>query len=152
MQSYKSELHAVSHPVNIAFERLSDLTVLANLKEKLNSPEATSKLEQIPETYRGTVKSTLEAIKCDKDSLSVQSPLGAITLRIIERKAPNLVRLQAENAPIPLGMTLNLSADGEQTSKLQVVIEAEVNMFMRGMVSGPLSKAAEGLASVLAMV
>ena len=49
-------------------------------------------------------------------------------------------------------MTLNLSADGEQTSKLQVVIEAEVNMFMRGMVSGPLSKAAEGLASVLAMV
>lgn len=152
MQNYESSQHTVSRPVNEAFNRLSDLSVLAELREKLNNPEIAEKLDQVPEQYRGTVKSTLEAIKCDRDSLSLQTPVGAITLRIVERQAPNLVKMQAENSPIPLNMSLNLKAASDTTTSLQVVIGADVNMFMRGMVSGPLSKAAEGLASVLAMV
>lgn len=86
------------------------------------------------------------------DSVSLQSPVGAVTLRIVEREAPKLVKLQAENSPIPISLWLQLLPETDTTSRLRVTIGAEINIFMRGMLSGPLSKAAESLASVLAMV
>lgn len=152
MQNYESGLKTMARPITEAYARLSDLSVLASLREKINTPEFAEKIEQVPEQYRDTVKSTLQAIKCDKDSLSVSSPLGDITLRITNRQAPSLVQMKADNSPIPVTLTLNLTPNGEQATTLKVIIGAEVNMFMRGMVSAPLSKAAEGLASVLAMV
>ncbi len=142
----------MSRPVAEAFARLSDLSALASLREKLSTPEIAGKLEQVPAEYRDTVRSTLQAIQCDADSVSVQSPLGAIAMRIVERQAPNKVRLEAEKSPIPATLTLNLQPAGEAATNLQVVIEADIPFLMRGMLSGPLAKAADGLANVLAMV
>ncbi|MBP3227392.1 MAG: hypothetical protein J6M53_01260 [Bacteroidaceae bacterium] len=152
MQQYESQDHKVGRPVAEAYARLSDLSQLAALREKIDSPEVQEKFQQIPEAQRDTVRKALQTIRCDADSLSVDTPLGAITLRIVERQPQQSVKMQAENTPIPLAMWLHFKADGDAATLLRVVIGAEVNFFMRGMVSGPLSKAAEGLASVLAMV
>lgn len=152
MQKYESQVHTVARPVEEAYTRLSDLSNLSAVAERLDSPEAAEKMEQIPAEQRETVKQTLQSMQFDADSVSIQSPLGAVTLRIVEREAPKLVKLQAENSPIPLTLWLQLLPETETTSRLRVTIGADVNIFMRAMVSGPLSKAAEGLAGVLAMV
>ena len=47
-------------------------------------------------------------------------------------------------------MWIQLLPHGEGAAKLRVTIGAEVNFFMKGMVSKPLQQAANGLADILA--
>ena len=73
-------------------------------------------------------------------------------LRIIERDAPKLVKMEAENTPIPLNMWIQLVPIDESSCKIRVTIGAEVNFLMKTAVSGPLKKAADGVARMLALV
>ena len=152
MQKFESQVHTVARPIEEAYTKLSDLSNLSAVADRINSLEADESLEQIPEEQREAVRKTLQSMEFTTDSVSLQSPVGAVTLRIVEREAPKLVKLQAENSPIPISLWLQLLPETDTTSRLRVTIGAEINIFMRGMLSGPLSKAAESLASVLAMV
>lgn len=152
MQKFESQVHTVARPIEEAYTKLSDLSNLSAVADRINSLEADERLEQIPEEQREAVRKTLQSMEFTTDSVSLQSPVGAVTLRIVEREAPKLVKLQAENSPIPISLWLQLLPETDTTSRLRVTIGAEINIFMRGMLSGPLSKAAESLASVLAMV
>ena len=152
MQKFESQVHTVARPIEEAYTKLSDLSNLSAVADRIKSIEADERLEQIPEEQREAVRKTLQSMEFTTDSVSLQSPVGAVTLRIVEREAPKLVKLQAENSPIPISLWLQLLPETDTTSRLRVTIGAEINIFMRGMLSGPLSKAAESLASVLAMV
>ena len=95
-------------------------------------------------------KEQLQTMTFDRDTLSIGSPLGKITLRIIERDEPKYIKFAGEGTPIPVNVWIQLLPHGEGEAKLRVTIGAEVNFFMKGMVSKPLQQAANGLADILA--
>ena len=96
-------------------------------------------------------KKQLETLTFDADSVTIQSPVGQVTLTVVEREEPKLIKFESTGSPVPLNLWIQLMPSGEGT-KLKVTVGAEVNMFMRAMVAKPLSKAADGLANMLSAV
>lgn len=148
---FESEVKYLSSNVNMVFDRLNDLRNLETLKERLNDPAVAERMSaHIPADKMEEAKKQLESLTFDKDSLEMSTPVGQLKLRIIEREEPKCVKFASEGSPIPLYLWIQLLPHGEQESKMKVTVGAEVNMFMKGMVSKPLQQAADGLANILA--
>ena len=62
------------------------------------------------------------------------------------------IKLAGEGSPIPIYVWIQLLPEGEQATKMRVTVGAEVNMFMKGMVSKPLQQAAEGIATLFSVM
>lgn len=153
MTKYESEIHVVARPIDEAYAKFSDLNNLAAIKEKLNDPAFAEKMSQeLDEEKQEQARKMIDGMTFDTDTMSISSPLGDIMLRIIERDAPKLVKMEAENTPIPLNMWIQLVPIDESSCKIRVTIGAEVNLLMKAAVSGPLKKAADGVARMLALV
>ena len=144
LQKYESEVKFIPQDVNTVYERFADLRNLAALKEKLSDPAVREKMAE--------AEKQLENMQFDQDSVSLASPVGNITLAVVERDAPKLIKFEGQGTPIPLYLWLQLLPVSTYECKLRVTIGAEVNIFMKGMISKPLQQAAEGLANILAAV
>ena len=87
-----------------------------------------------------------------EDTLSADSKLGPITLAIVERDAPKLVKLATQNAPVSATLWVQLLPKGEAQTALKVTVGAELNFFIRKMVEKHLKQAPDGIASFLSNV
>ena len=153
MTKYESEIHVVARPIDEAYAKFSDLNNLAAIKEKLNDSAFAEKMShELDEEKQEQARKMIDGMTFDTDTMSISSPLGDVMLRIIERDAPKLVKMEAENTPIPLNMWIQLVPIDESSCKIRVTIGAEVNFLMKAAVSGPLKKAADGVARMLALV
>ena len=164
MTKFESDVKYVSQPVDALYARYSDLRNLETLREKLEDPAVQEKMAaQLTPEQIAQAKEQLQTMTFDRDTLSIGSPLGKITLRIIERDElvamepnisdePKCIKFAGEGTPIPVNVWIQLLPHGEGEAKLRVTIGAEVNFFMKGMVSKPLQQAANGLADILAAV
>lgn len=153
LSKYESEVKHVALPQAEAFARFSDLNNLGALRERLNDPDAMAKLAgQVPADKMEEARKYLEGMQFDADTLTLSTPVGGITMRIVEREEPKLVKMQSEGSPLPLYIWIQLLPTDEANCKMRVTVGAEVNMFMRGMVSKPLQQAADGLANILSAV
>ena len=85
----------------------------------------------------------------DADSVTVTSPVGKVTLRIIDREEPKCIKFEAEGSPLPFNVWIQLLPVGDDSCKMRVTLRAEVNVFMKAMVSKPLQQAVDGLADLL---
>ena len=151
MTKFESDVKYVSQPVDALYARYSDLRNLETLREKLEDPAVQEKMAaQLTPEQIAQAKEQLQTMTFDRDTLSIGSPLGKITLRIIERDEPKCIKFAGEGTPIPVNVWIQLLPHGEGEAKLRVTIGAEVNFFMKGMVSKPLQQAANGLADILA--
>ena len=151
MTKFESDVKYVSQPVDALYARYSDLRNLETLREKLEDPAVQEKMAaQLTPEQIAQAKEQLQTMTFDRDTLSIGSPLGKITLRIIERDEPKCIKFAGEGPPIPVNVWIQLLPHGEGEAKLRVTIGAEVNFFMKGMVSKPLQQAANGLADILA--
>ena len=108
--------------------------------------------EEVPADKLGDLRSYTEGMTFDTDSLTIASPLGQITLRIVERDEPKCIKFASEGAPVQLYVWVQLLPHGEMESKMRVTVGAEVNFFMKGMVAKPLQQAADGLANILSAI
>ena len=153
LQKYESEVKFIPQDVNTVYERFADLRNLAALKEKLSDPAVREKMaEQVPADKMAEAEKQMENMQFDQDSVSLASPVGNITLAVVERDAPKLIKFEGQGTPIPLYLWLQLLPVSTYECKLRVTIGAELNIFMKGMISKPLQQAAEGLANILAAV
>ena len=153
LTKYESEVKIIPQTQTVVYERFSDLNNLGTLKERLNDPEVQAKLsEQVPADKMGELKKYAEGMTFDTDSMQISSPLGQITLRIVEREEPKCIKFASEGAPVQLYVWIQLLPHSVYESKMRVTVGAEVNFFMKGMVAKPLQQAADGLAQMLAAV
>lgn len=151
LSKFESEIKHLQQPAETAYARLSDLRHLDALKKNLNDPAVAAKMaERVPAEKIEETRHYLEGLSFDQDSLSLRTPMGPLTLRVVEREAPKLVKLASEGAPIQLFVWIQLLPEGEAASKMKVTVGAELNMFMKSMAKGPLQQAADGLADILA--
>ena len=93
-----------------------------------------------------------EQMSFETDALHINSPMGTITLRIVERDEPKCIKFASEGSPVQLYLWIQLLPHGTYESKMKVTVGAEVNFFMKGMVAKPLQQAADGLASMLSTI
>ena len=153
LSKFESQVRELGIAQEAAYERFSDLRNLHVLKEKLDDAEFQERIAaEIPADKLDEVRTHLQNVSFDEDSVSVETPIGHVTLRVIEREPCKLVKFESEGSPVPLTLWLQLLPTGETTSKLRVTIGAEVNMFMKGIVKGPLQQAADGLANILSLI
>ncbi|MCG2647361.1 hypothetical protein JJE62_07835 [Alloprevotella tannerae] len=152
MQKFESEIKQLSAPQVRVYEKFSDLRNLQALRERLNDPLVQEKMQAaLSDEQVAEAKKQLETLTFDADNVTIQSPVGQVTLTVVEREEPKLIKFESAGSPVPLNLWIQIMPLGEG-SKLKVTIGAEVNMFMRAMVAKPLKKAADGLANMLSAV
>ena len=89
----------------------------------------------------------------DADTISINvPPVGELKLRIIEREEPKCVKFETAQSPVPFNVWIQMLPVDEQSSKMKVTVKAELNPFIKGMVSGPLQDGVEKIADALAKI
>ena len=131
---YNSPVKVIPFSQERVYGKLSDLSNLEAIKDRL--PE-----------------DKVKDISFDSDSLSFTvSPVGQLTLKIVEREPNKCIKLETTNSPLPFNMWIQLVATGDEECKLKVTIGMELNPFMKAMVQKPLQEGLEKMADMLAMI
>lgn len=136
---FESSVKQVPYSQERVYHKLSDLNNLTSVRERL---------EQFKDKFEGK----LEDMTFDQDSLTIKVQGISLTLRIIEREEPKCIKFEGDKSPVPMNLWIQILPVGEEQAKMRVTIRAEVNMFMKAMVSKPLQEGVEKLADMLAMI
>lgn len=136
---FESNVKHVPYSQERVYNKLSDLNNLEGVRERLN--EVKDKLD-----------GKLEDMSFDRDSITLKVQGINLTLRIIEREPLKCIKFEGDKSPVPLNLWIQILPVTEEEAKMKVTIRAEVNMFMKAMVSKPLQEGVEKLADMLAML
>lgn len=95
----------------------------------------------------------VQDLQFDADTVNFSvSPVGRLSLRIVNREAPKCIKFEAVNSPLPFNLWIQLLPVTENECKMKLTIKAEINMFLKGMVSKPMQDGLEKLADMLAII
>lgn len=137
MSTFESEITVIPHNIGKIFETLSDLNNLQRLKEMIPADKITQ----------------IKSMSFDTDSCTFDvNPIGKITLRIIEREPQKTIKFVADNSPIPLNMWIQLVSLNENETKTKITVKAELNPFIKPMVSKPLQDGLNKMAQMLTII
>ena len=95
----------------------------------------------------------MQDLSFDSDTLSFSvSPIGKLTLQIVERDPCKCIKLATTNSPLPFNMWIQLVAAGEEECKIKVTIGMDINPFMKAMVQKPLQEGLEKMVEMLSII
>ena len=133
MSKFESSIKKVAYPQENVYKMLSDLSNIERVRDR------------IPEDK-------LKDLTFDSDSVSITSPMGPVTLRVVERDEPKCVKFKAEQSPVPMNLWIQMLPTSETESKLKVTIKADLPFFMAAMAKKPLEEGVEKIAEALATI
>lgn len=154
--NFESTVKTIPYSSEAVYSRISDLRNLEKIREHLSNPAVEEAMsQQILEDQRdkvGNLGERMKDLQFDADTVTFGGPMGNITLRIIERDEFKCIKFAAEGSPIEMNMWIQLLPLSEDSCKLKVTIHADLNMFIKGMVSKPLQQGVEKFAEILAVI
>lgn len=133
MSKFESSIKHIPYPQTAVYAMLSDLSNLEKVRDKL--PE-----------------DKIKDLSFDRDSLSISAPMGSVAMKIVEREEPKCTKFATTNSPIAANLWIQVVPDGDEACKMRLTIKADINPFIKGMVSKPLQEGLEKIADVLAMI
>ena len=136
---FESNVKHVPYSQERVYNKLSDLNDLEGVRERLDM-------------VKDKLDGKLEDMSFDRDSITLKVQGISLTLRIIEREPLKCIKFEGDKSPIPLNLWIQILPVTQEEAKMKVTIRAEVNMFMKAMVSKPLQEGVEKLADMLAML
>ena len=136
---FESNVKHVPYSQERVYNKLSDLNNLEGVGERLDM-------------VKDKLDGKLEDMSFDRDSITLKVQGISLTLRIIEREPLKCIKFEGDKSPIPLNLWIQILPVTQEEAKMKVTIRAEVNMFMKAMVSKPLQEGVEKLADMLAML
>lgn len=151
----ESEVKTVALPVNMVYTMYSDLSNFEKFKTAVEQPEVRDKIKSqggVSDEKLDEMAAKLEQVSFTADTIVAPSPMGEITLRVVEREENRLIKLASEGAPMQFYVWVQFLPHTVQSTRLKVTCGADVNMIMKAMVKKPLQQAADGLAQMLAGV
>lgn len=159
MTKYESQVKTCLAPVERVYAKLSDLRSIEALKQQLADPQAAELIAQragdkVKPEQISMMQEKVRDMQCDQDSVSSHvDQLGMdITLRIIEREEPKLVKMQLEGAPIQATLWVQLLPGQDNTTRMKLTLGVEMNFFIRQMIGGKLKGGIEQFAEMLARI
>lgn len=134
MAQFESSIKQIPYPQQNVYNMLSDLSNIERVKDR------------VPEDK-------LKDITFDSDSISFNnSPVGTISMRIVEREEPKTIKFESVNSPMSFNFWIQLLPTSDTASKMRLTIKADIPIFLKGMVTKPLQEAVEKIAEALAMI
>ena len=134
MSKFESSVKQIPYPQQSVYEKLSDLNNLERVKDRMPEDKA-SELEFTQDTI----------------SVSVP-PVGKISLQVIEREEPKTIKFQTLQSPMPFNLWIQLLPVTDESSKMKLTIQADINPFLKAMISNQLQEGIEKIADMLAMI
>lgn len=132
MTEFVSEVKTIPHDEDRIFTMLSDLSNLERIKDRL-------------------LQDKIQDFEFDSDSCSFAvAPVGKITFRIVEREPNKTIKFETTNSPVPLFLWIQLKQVAPEDTKMKMTIKADLNPFIKPMVSKPLQDALDKIAVVIA--
>ena len=139
MVQFESSVKHVPYTQERVYTKLADLNNLASIRERL---------DELKSKFPGKV----EDLSFDQDSLTLKVQGISLTLRIIEREPMKCIKFEGDRTPLPMNLWIQVLPVSDAEAKMKVTIRAEVNAFMKAMVSKPLQEGVEKLADILALI
>ncbi|MBR5297360.1 MAG: SRPBCC family protein [Parabacteroides sp.] len=132
MTEFVSEIKAIPFNEDRIFNMLSDLSNLEKVKDRIPQDK-------------------IQEFEFDKDSCSFSvAPVGKITFQIVEREPYKTVKFTTANSPIPLYLWIQLKQVEENDTRMKLTVRADLNPFLKQMVSKPLQDALDKISTILA--
>lgn len=130
MATYKSDKVDIQASAQSVFRRLSNPENLRELLAKV--PEGSLSEDQ---------RAKLDQIELTADSITLSgAPMRSLTLRLTEKREPELIRFSGEGTPVPMALQVDITPLTDTMCQAQVVIELEIPMLLKPMVSGPMQQ------------
>ncbi len=134
MTEFVSNVKTIPHSDSDIYLSLSDLRNLELVKDKIP-------MDKIRDFY------------FDENSVSFTvDPVGSIKFNVVEREPHKLVKFKSEKLPFDLFLWIQLVSKDEKDTKLRLTVKADLNMFMKPMVSKPLKDAVEKISDALTLL
>lgn len=132
MADFVSEIKTIPYSDKAIFTVLSDLNNLELVKDKIPQDK-------------------IKEFSFDTDSCTISvDPVGNVRFVIIEREPNSTIKFEAEQIPFAINLWIQLKASGEAETKMKLTVRAELNPFIKPMVSKPLQQGLDKMAEVLA--
>lgn len=131
---FESSIKQIPYAQEKVYAKLSDLSNIEKVKDRL--PE-----------------DKVKDLSFDTDSVTISvPPVGKITLCIIEREEPKCIKFETSQSPMPFNLWIQLLPVTADQCKMKLTIKADINPFIKGMISKPLQEGLEKIAETLAMI
>ena len=134
MTEFISEIKTIPYNEADVFEMLSDLSNLERMKDKIPQEK-------------------ISDFTFDKDSCSLSvNPVGKIKFSIVEREPNKTIKFKADGSPVDVTLWIQLKQVDENDTKMKLTIKAELNPFIKPMVSKPVQEGINKVADILAAI
>lgn len=130
MATFESSIRQIDYPQERVYALLSDMNNIDKVKDRIPEDKA-------------------NGLTFDVNSIGINTPMGAVKLVIVEREAPKCIKFETAESPLPFNFWIQILPVSESTSKMKLTIKAELNPFIKGMVSKPLTEGIEKIADAL---
>ena len=132
MADFISEVRTIPHNDDKIFAMLSDMSNLERVKDRIPQDK-------------------LKDFTFDTDTCSFTvDPVGPIQFQIIEREPNKTIKFSTTNSPVPLLMWIQLKQVADNDTKLKMTVRADLNPFIKPMVSKPLQEAVDKISEIIA--
>lgn len=132
MTEFVSEVKAIPQSGERIFAMLSDLSNLERIKDRIPQDK-------------------VKNFEFDSDSCSFAvDPVGKINFQIVEREPNKTIKFATTNSPVPLFLWIQLKEIAKNDTRMKITARAELNPFLKPMVSKPLQDAVDKISEVLA--
>lgn len=133
MATFESSVRQIPHSQQAVYNMLSDLSNIDRVKDRIPADK-------------------LNDLTFDADSMSISTPMGAVKLKIVDREEPKCIKFETEQSPLPFNFWIQILPVTDTTCKMKLTIKAELNPFIKGIVSKPLQEGIEKIADALQMI
>jgi carbon monoxide dehydrogenase subunit G len=134
MTEFVSEVKTILYPQEKVFGVLSNMTNIEKVKDRIPVDK-------------------VQDFSFDADSCSFSvDPVGKVRFSIIEREPPKTIKFTADQSPIGVNLWIQLKEGQENETKMKLTVRADLNPFIKPMVSKPLQDGIDKIAGMLAAI
>jgi hypothetical protein len=134
MTEFTSEIKTIPHNQQTVYEVLSDMENLEKIKDQIPADK-------------------IQDFTFDKDSCSFSvSPIGKLKISIIDREPLKTIKFAADHAPIDVNMWIQLVPGTENETKMKLTVKADLNLFLKPVLSKPLQEGIDKVAAILTAI
>ena len=150
MAKFESQIKQVPYSQSAVYAKISDLSNLAVIKERIDDPNIQA---QIPADKIDEVRNAVSQMEFTTDTLSGPvGPIGNVAVEIVEREPEKCVKFASTSSPVSFKLWIQVLPTSQISSKIKVTIDADLNFFMKQVLSKPLQQGVDKFADMLAMI
>lgn len=132
MTEFVSDIKKIPYSDKIVFDVLSDLSKLEQMKDKLPTDKITD-------------------FTCDQDICSFSvAPVGQVTFVVEDREPNKTIKFKSEQLPFEVNVWIQLVSKADDDTRMKITLRADLNPFIKPMVSKPMKEGVDKIAEVIA--